>query len=163
MADIWDKVTEALVGQIPVALYEMRQREQFKAMGSEIERAFAGYFTMGVHINGTIPLTLGLPKEPVPGWFLAPQVSIGEYRVDFLYGYCRDFDNWRRCLVIECDGHDFHEKTKEQAARDKSRDRFLSTQVGRVIRFSGSEIYRDVASCWLEVGKVHRAATEVDQ
>ena len=54
-------------------------------------------------------------------------------------------------IGVECDGHDFHEKTKEQAARDKKRDRDLQALGYRVLRFSGSEIYRDVNACILAI------------
>ena len=45
--------------------------------------------------------------------------------------------------IIECDGHDFHEKTKEQATYDKRRERFLMTTGRKVLRFSGTEIFND--------------------
>ena len=41
-------------------------------------------------------------------------------------------------IVVECDGHDFHEKTKDQVARDKSRVRDLEIAGWRVLRFTGS-------------------------
>lgn len=50
-------------------------------------------------------------------------------------------------VCIECDGHDFHERTKEQAARDKKRDRELATAGWTVLRFTGSEIWKDPSSC----------------
>jgi hypothetical protein len=50
-------------------------------------------------------------------------------------------------VVIEADGHDFHERTKEQAARDKRRDRDLQTAGWTVLRFSGSEIWRAPHEC----------------
>jgi hypothetical protein len=46
-------------------------------------------------------------------------------------------------VAIEVDGHEFHEKTKEQAASDKSRDRKITRCGYSVIRFTGSEVYRD--------------------
>lgn len=52
-----------------------------------------------------------------------------------------------RWLAIECDGHDYHERTKEQAARDRSRDRRLMAEEIDVIRFTGSEIHRDPDAC----------------
>ncbi len=54
-------------------------------------------------------------------------------------------------LIIECDGHDFHEKTKKQAARDKRRDRTLQSSGYKVFRFTGTEITRDSLSCAEEV------------
>lgn len=54
-------------------------------------------------------------------------------------------------VAIELDGHDFHERTREQAESDKSRDRLLQAKGWRVLRFTGSEIVRDVGSCWMDV------------
>lgn len=49
--------------------------------------------------------------------------------------------------IIECDGHDFHERTKEQAARDRARDRAAQTAGYLMLRYTGSEIYRDPLGC----------------
>ena len=54
-------------------------------------------------------------------------------------------------VVVECDGHEFHERTKEQAENDKSRDRLLSSRGWKVLRFTGSEIYRDPVGCVNEI------------
>lgn len=112
-----------------------------------------------------------------PAWWvkdalvIAPQVQIGQWRVDFvIYAFARGPDaffvsslqpvetaRWRR-LVVECDGHDFHEKTKAQAARDKARDRDLVMAGYEVFRFTGSELWRDPWGCaeqvrtWAESG-----------
>ncbi len=56
-------------------------------------------------------------------------------------------------LILECDGHDFHEKTKEQAAKDKRRDRELQHLGYRVFRFTGSEIHNDAIACAIEAFK----------
>lgn len=53
--------------------------------------------------------------------------------------------------IIECDGHDFHEKTKEQARKDKLKDRTLEERDLHIIRFTGSEITRDPEVCALQV------------
>ena len=87
-----------------------------------------------------------LPQEPIK----TPQ---GNYRVDFLITITMPDEAVLR-LAVECDGHDYHERTKEQAARDKSRDRAL-TEIGiRVLRFTGSEVWRDPRGCANQVGKV---------
>ena len=44
--------------------------------------------------------------------------------------------------MVECDGHDFHERTKQQAANDRSRDRDLISNGYTVLRYTGSELYR---------------------
>jgi hypothetical protein len=57
-------------------------------------------------------------------------------------------------VAVELDGHDFHERTKEQAKRDKSRDRALTAKGWTVLRFTGSEVHADALKCWAEVFKV---------
>lgn len=57
----------------------------------------------------------------------------------------------RAPFLIECDGHDFHERTKEQAARDRSRDRYALTRRRYMMRFTGSEIWRNPFGCADEV------------
>lgn len=57
-------------------------------------------------------------------------------------------------FIIECDGHEFHEKTKEQAKRDKSRDRAFMRNGFRVVRFTGSEIFNDTKACIEELFRI---------
>lgn len=78
------------------------------------------------------------------------QALVGDYRTDFAI---TQEDQARTQLVVEVDGHDFHEKTKEQAQRDKSRDRALSMLGFRVLRFTGSEVFADAESCVVEILK----------
>lgn len=83
-----------------------------------------------------------------------PQAQIGgdnPRRVDFLFFALdwrgdREMWHWRK-LIVECDGHDFHERTKEQAARDRSRDRRAVHEGVDCFRFTGSEIWRDPWGC----------------
>ena len=56
-----------------------------------------------------------------------------------------------KMFAVECDGHEFHEKTKEQATHDKQRERDLIAEGYTVIRFSGSEIYKKPFKCASEV------------
>ncbi len=68
------------------------------------------------------------------------------YRLDFLF-VCGDRPGVRQLICVECDGHDWHEKTKEQAARDKRRDRALLICGVPTVRFAGSEIHADANAC----------------
>lgn len=90
------------------------------------------------------------PKE---GCAIFPQAKIGAYRVDFLIANRFFHGSTVHLTVVECDGHDFHEKTKQQAARDKKRDRDLAAIGCYTLRFTGSEIYRDATACANQVGK----------
>lgn len=69
-----------------------------------------------------------------------PQYKIENYRADFLVELWNGKGNK---YIIECDGHDFHEKTKEQAEYDKKRERVFVSRGYKVLRYSGSELYRD--------------------
>jgi very-short-patch-repair endonuclease len=45
-------------------------------------------------------------------------------------------------LIVECDGYEYH-SSKESFEKDRKRDRLLKSKGYDVIRFSGSEIFRD--------------------
>lgn len=68
-----------------------------------------------------------------------------KYRVDFVLSVTSSEQS--KEYVVECDGHNFHEKTKEQAARDRERERRLMSLGYTVIRFTGSEIWKDPSKC----------------
>ena len=80
-----------------------------------------------------------------------PQAQLGDYRVDLLLtleGEAREKEGHRRVaekrMVIECQGHDFHERTKEQASRDYERTRTLQSFGFLVFPYSGSHVWSDV-------------------
>lgn len=84
------------------------------------------------------------------------QHQVGVYRVDlFVAGYELDEDYTsyvtRGRVAVEVDGHEFHEKTKEQAQHDKARDRELQRCGLTVFRFTGSEVFRDPFAVAAEV------------
>lgn len=79
------------------------------------------------------------------------QYPIGDYRADIALIAGLQHFGFIQKIAIECDGHDFHEKTKEQAARDKKRDRFFQSKGWVILRFTGSEIYNDPMKCAEEV------------
>lgn len=80
------------------------------------------------------------------------------YYADFLIGvsYFKkvgskfEFD-FSKNIVIEVDGHDFHQKTKEQVEHDNKRERALQKAGYEVIRFSGTEVYHKAYKCANEV------------
>lgn len=69
-----------------------------------------------------------------------------KYRVDFLIPVV--YKNQGEIMfVIECDGYEFHQKTKEQVESDNQRQRDLQEFGYEVIRFSGTEIYHKPYRC----------------
>lgn len=97
----------------------------------------------------------GSEDKPFIGVFadVFVQASVGKYRADFLFVKQRPDGNGER-IVVECDGHDYHERTKAQARHDRSRDRWMVQEDIRVLRFTGSEIYGDPAACAAQIYKV---------
>ena len=67
------------------------------------------------------------------------QTEIGKYRVDFTFNFKKN--NKEKKFAVELDGHEFHQKTKQQVQKDKEKDRFLISEGYTVIRFTGSEVY----------------------
>lgn len=90
-------------------------------------------------------------KSHEPAWtiIIEPQRWFERYRVDFFISY--PFFGERLEIVVECDGHDFHERTKAQAKRDRQRDRALQRLGAEVFRFTGSEIVAAQLLCADEV------------
>jgi len=70
-------------------------------------------------------------------------------RLDFLISYLCDVHLIE--IAVECDGHDFHERTPQQAAKDRARDRAIQLSGIKIFRFTGSEIHADSRSCAIEV------------
>lgn len=83
------------------------------------------------------------------GFFLMPQFIWNDYRIDWVLGI--KALKKQPYIFIECDGHEFHERTKEQAQRDRERDREIIAAGIPILRFTGSEIYRRSSDCALEI------------
>lgn len=93
-------------------------------------------------------------------WELVPQFKWEGYRIDFAI-----FCNLPYPIFIECDGHDFHERTKEQAAHDREKDRSIQAAGIPILRFTGSQIHASPVSCGFEIynfihKRVQAVATE---
>jgi very-short-patch-repair endonuclease len=87
-------------------------------------------------------------------WRVILQESLGGHTVDL---YLIGGDGGE--LAVELDGHDYHERTKEQAARDRKKDRDLLRSGVPVVRFTGSEVYRDPDGCVEELTECLQAIT----
>ena len=89
------------------------------------------------------------------------QCGSKKYVVDFFYSNSVTKD-WAKCygheylyndinVIVECDGHDFHEKTKQQVKKNNERQLALQLAGYDVIRFSGSQVYENPMKCVKEV------------
>lgn len=82
-------------------------------------------------------------------------VKVESYRIDIIvkstYGL----------VAIECDGHDWHDRTKQQAAYDRARDRWMLQNGIATIRFTGSEIHHSADKCASEAMDILRVESAV--
>jgi very-short-patch-repair endonuclease len=87
--------------------------------------------------------------SPREGLVVHLQKQIQDMRVDFLV--VQRYREFSAAVVVECDGHEFHERTKEQASSDRARDRKLQALGYDILRYPGSDIWRDVHRCAVDV------------
>lgn len=117
---------------------------------SPIETAFAdAILTCQTALECRLPVFIdpSQPFRPTSEFQISPQRPIGQYRADFAMMFGSSDSRIQARVVVECDGHAFHEKTKAQAARDKMRDRAFLAQGWPVMRFTGSELHADPGKC----------------
>ena len=82
---------------------------------------------------------------------IQPQVTIGKYRTDFIvYNWMKNA-GLNSKVVVECDGHKFHDKDEKQRRYEKQRDRHLQKKGFKVIHFTGAEITQKPMECAKEV------------
>lgn len=169
----WDKLAAQAADYISCELAYMEHDKDIPG-DSPIERLLFAALVVYVQVRRTeyedvlnaklVPVeSLKEQKDAKFCLIVEPQVQFEFGRVDFVvhaydWGtWSKKPEGWRR-LIVECDGHNYHERTKEQAARDRARDREALLAGLEVFRFTGSEIYRDPWGCaakiieWAEKG-----------
>jgi hypothetical protein len=73
---------------------------------------------------------------------LVPQLPVNEVGDVDLAIFIPSISKRRPVVVIETDGHQFHERTVEQASNDRRRDRRLMRYRIPVLRFTGTDVVR---------------------
>lgn len=146
MSEPRQKIAEAVANHT-MSIVDMVTSRSGKPVESPIERVMLeALLAYGIVHHNKLPwLPDMLPRGAT--WKITPQFQCAPYRLDFML---EDLE-YDVKVAIECDGHDFHERTKEQAARDRARDRELQSRGYLVLRFTGSELYRDPWKCADEV------------
>lgn len=149
MQNYKNKILSALVDALSIQLD--RSFERLEAAGvcdSPIEKALAIALVHSFRVaDAEIEMTRqeDISKFPKGIFLIVPQFRFENYHIDF--ALIRD----DRQLFIECDGHDFHERTKDQAAHDRKKDRAIQAAGIRILRFTGSEIYKDPCACVVQI------------
>lgn len=159
--DPYDKIIESIVNEVASEIAEFAD----EAPGdSPIEKIFLTALYAQLRFGSCEHDTLFIPEDEahlkrlfdIPncrtGLIVQPQVQLAGWRVDYLiHAYDHGFlskkpGRWMQ-LIVECDGHNFHERTKRQASRDRARDREAQALDIPVYRFTGSEIWKDPYAC----------------
>lgn len=111
-----------------------------------IELARIGAVDNFYYFNPKIDV-LGLEKQAVI------ECESKKYRVDFLIPVCYRINGSQHLkqFVIECDGYEYHERTKKQINARNERDRILNRNGYIVLHYSGSEIIKSGVSCARDV------------
>jgi very-short-patch-repair endonuclease len=123
--------------------------------GSPIEELLCEAIVAWAWVNGDL---LAIDNEQAAARYrLSLQHKISSYRADF---FLRDILR-NAAVVIEADGHNFHDRTTEQAAYDRARDREMQTLGYVVLRFTGSEIHHDPWACANSIFKGLARAADV--
>lgn len=96
---------------------------------------------------------------------LRPAVPVGTYRADMIMQAKVDGGGFQPApVVVECDGFNYHDKTRAQACHDRARDRYMQRQGYVVARFAGDEIVEQPFACAFEVfDLVLRGVARVDR
>jgi very-short-patch-repair endonuclease len=140
-------------------------REAFARCESPAERLFLlGFLLSDLEVDWTDYAEFARPPAPpTPDYVfvvscnnfhvqICNQVETAGYRVDFL---ATAWLGGEVCpllttIAVEIDGHDYHERTKEQAARDRRRDRELLRNGVITVRFTAAEVHANPAGCAVE-------------
>lgn len=80
-------------------------------------------------------------------FFCFSQFPVDDYKLDFVFLLK---GNPLVCLGVEVDGFQYHDRTPEQALRDRLKDRRLLRRGISVVRFTAHEIMFDAERCAYE-------------
>jgi hypothetical protein len=127
-----------------------RRCSGIKRCESPLETMLASAFSRLPGFQWRLPFIddLEVGRWPKAGVILQAQAPCGPYRTDFCL---RQWSPRGGVIVVEVDGHDYHERTPIQAQRDRARDRYMTRRGATVLRFTGREVWQDAQRCAWEV------------
>jgi very-short-patch-repair endonuclease len=134
------------------------ERLLFTAVVLRLEYVKDTWYTKAMFVESEKIERFKTRKDASEWLIVEKQAQLPGWRVDFIVHALASWrrnpgggtPGWKR-LIVECDGHDFHERTKEQAAKDRSRDREAQEQGYEIFRFTGSELWKDPLGCAKQV------------
>lgn len=153
---LWGQTITELGSKLSVALYDINEvldSPMEARMLSAIISSCGDVSLRLVHGDKRQILVMGDKDSQMHGTTIHMQREFGPYVADFVVSKYQIFPDHSlySSVVVEVDGHDFHEKTKSQASKDKKRDRFFASEGIHVLHFSGSDVFRSAGDCANEV------------
>ncbi len=165
VSNVWAFIAKAseLYGRMKADHFSQQMQAHILERGLEspIEDMFYVAITAMAEAYGEA--TEGHPdpdREDNFGVFITPQYQVGPYRTDFVIGrlslsYLKDIQKCEPVVhvpvIVELDGHDFHDKDKRQRSYEKARDRYLVQRGYRVLHFTGTDVCADPFKAAFEV------------
>lgn len=119
-----------------------------ESIKSPIEQIFITAFEIYCKYNNKEDIYLFPQKEVICNknkYYLDFEFEADDYLTHLLLG--DKIKNYNFKLAIECDGYEFHQKTKEQVQKDNEREYDLKMAGYEVLRFSGTQIYNNPLKC----------------
>ena len=136
--------------------YISNSQYRLKSCESPIEQLFISAFMVLVKINYFKHEQISVTRDTWVNYGISvyQQHQIGKYRVDFLITHSSgEFidlinlstfpDNKHKKVIVELDGHEFHDKDERQRRYEKQRDRFFACRGYHVFHFTGSEVVKN--------------------
>lgn len=115
---------------------------------SPIEQIFITAFSIYCKYTNKEEIYLLSQKEVTCNdkkYFVDFSFEADDYLADLTLGNKIKNTNFK--LAIECDGYEFHQKTKEQVKQDNEREFDLKMAGYDVLRFSGTQIFNNPIKC----------------
>lgn len=112
-----------------------------KECNSPIEKIF--YMSMNIVI-----IKYGIDMYLIPQYEVVTDTK--KYITDFTFLYRESGSNEdysETNIIVECDGHNYHKRTKEQISYENNRELEIKNKGYDIIHFSGSQIYNNPYGC----------------
>ena len=119
-----------------------------ESIKSPIEQIFITAFEIYCKYNNKENIYLFPQKEVICNekkYYIDFEFKADDYLTQLLLG--EKIKNYNFKLAIECDGYEFHQKTKKQVQKDNEREYDLKMAGYEVLRFSGTQIYNNPLKC----------------
>jgi very-short-patch-repair endonuclease len=105
-----------------------------------------------IEVDLAVRLTKAIRIIDDPALSLGHQFPLGRFLYDL---YLKREGRPKPLALIECDGKDFH-STDDQIAKDREKDALADRSGIPLLRFSGSEIFRELDCCVVRIFKALR-------